>query len=201
MFSFKLSCVGGGGGCLTYRQVLDWMIWFIATLPYTTGNHSATTDLHMLWFTVTHALRFSVFSSHILAMNLYQSHCNLKSYMKSSLHSLIAFLPFLLNYSANCQLWRHPQFSAATANSGTRLNSNSSRPSSSLYNLRVAPTGNMFLLLLRVDSLLQSCVYCSCAAMSAAQSHRKCRLQHLFYRCVMSQRMWRIPLLCVQAIT
>jgi hypothetical protein len=118
------------GLCVTYRQVLDWMIGFIDTLYIqllTTGNYSAIADLHTLQFTVTHALRFSVFTSQILVTNLYQSHRNFKSHMEHSLNSLIPFLPFFLNYSANCQLWRHPQFSAATANSGTRLNSNSSR--------------------------------------------------------------------------
>jgi 3-deoxy-D-arabino-heptulosonate 7-phosphate (DAHP) synthase class II len=62
-----------------YRQVLDWMIGFIDTLDTvlgTTGNYSAIADLHTLQFTVTHALGFSVFTSHIQATVLYESHCN-----------------------------------------------------------------------------------------------------------------------------
>jgi hypothetical protein len=55
---------------VTIRRGMDWMIRFIETL-YTplgsTGNYSAIADLHTLQFTVTHALEFSVFTSHILA--------------------------------------------------------------------------------------------------------------------------------------
>jgi hypothetical protein len=54
-------------------RVLGWMIGFIDTLytpPETTGNHSAITYLHILQFTFTHALGFSVFISRILATNL-----------------------------------------------------------------------------------------------------------------------------------
>jgi hypothetical protein len=36
----------------------------------TTGNYSVIPDLHTLQFTVTHALGFSVFTSHILATDL-----------------------------------------------------------------------------------------------------------------------------------
>jgi hypothetical protein len=49
-------------------------------------------------FTVAHALGYSVFTSCILATDLSQSHCNFKSYMKSSCHHLIPFLSFLLNH-------------------------------------------------------------------------------------------------------
>jgi hypothetical protein len=69
------------------------MIGFIDTLctPLgTTGNYSAISDLHTLQFTVTHVLGFPVFTSRILVTNL--------SYMKSSCHSLIPFLPFLLSH-------------------------------------------------------------------------------------------------------
>jgi hypothetical protein len=37
---------------------------------------SAGADLHMLQFTVTHALGFSVFTSRILVTELKQSHCD-----------------------------------------------------------------------------------------------------------------------------
>jgi hypothetical protein len=53
---------------------------------------------HTLQFTVAHALGFSVFTGRILATDLSQSHFNFKSRMKSSSHSLIPFLPFLLNH-------------------------------------------------------------------------------------------------------
>jgi hypothetical protein len=58
---------------VTYRRVLDWMIGFIAALFTqlgTTGNYSAIADLRTLQFTVTQALRFSVFTSRILATDL-----------------------------------------------------------------------------------------------------------------------------------
>jgi hypothetical protein len=87
------------------RRFLDWMIGFIDTLHTvigTTGNYSATADIHTLQFTVTHALGFSVFTSRILATDLSQSHCYFKSPMKSSFHSLI---PFLLLF-CNCQFRR-----------------------------------------------------------------------------------------------
>jgi hypothetical protein len=77
------------------------MIGFIDTLYiqlWTTRNYSAVADLHALQFTVTHALGFPAFTSRILATDLQQSHCNFKSHIKSSLHSLIPFLPFLLNH-------------------------------------------------------------------------------------------------------
>jgi hypothetical protein len=45
-------------------------------------------------FTFTHALRFSVFTSRILATYLSQSHCNFKSLMKSPSHSLIPRLDY-----------------------------------------------------------------------------------------------------------
>jgi hypothetical protein len=36
----------------------------------TTGNYSATADLHTLQFIVTHALGFPVFTSHVLATDI-----------------------------------------------------------------------------------------------------------------------------------
>jgi hypothetical protein len=85
-------------GSLT-RRVFDWMIGFIAPYTFTqfgtTGNYSAVAIQHTLQLTVAHAIGFSAFTSRILATDLSQSHCNLKSHMKSSRHSLIPFLPFL----------------------------------------------------------------------------------------------------------
>jgi hypothetical protein len=53
-------------GIVTYwfdiRQVLDWMIGFIAPYTFTqlgtTGNYSAIADFHNLQFTVSHVLGF-----------------------------------------------------------------------------------------------------------------------------------------------
>jgi hypothetical protein len=61
---------------VTVDGVLDRMIWYIDTLytPLaTTGSYSAISDLRTLQFTVTHALRFSVFTSRILATDLWVS--------------------------------------------------------------------------------------------------------------------------------
>jgi hypothetical protein len=59
---------------VTLRRGLDWMIGFIDTL-YTplgsTGNYSAIADLHTSRYTVTHTLRFSVFTSRILVTDFY----------------------------------------------------------------------------------------------------------------------------------
>jgi hypothetical protein len=60
----------------------------------TTGN-TALSLIYTFRFTVTHALRFSVFTSRILATDLQQSHCHLKSHMKSSSRSVVPFLPLL----------------------------------------------------------------------------------------------------------
>jgi hypothetical protein len=58
-------------------------------------KYSAIVILHIFQLTVAHALGFSVFTSRILATDLSQSHCNVKSHVKSSCHSGIPFLPFL----------------------------------------------------------------------------------------------------------
>jgi hypothetical protein len=79
-----------------HKRGLDWMIGFIASYTFTqvgtTGSYSAIALLHTFQFTITHAPRFSVFTSRILGTDLSQSHCNFKSH-KKSLHSLIQFFP------------------------------------------------------------------------------------------------------------
>jgi hypothetical protein len=68
------ACISGNNivtyrGCCI-RRVLDWMIGYTDALYIqlgTTGNYSAIADLHTLYFTVTHALGFSVFTSRTLA--------------------------------------------------------------------------------------------------------------------------------------
>jgi hypothetical protein len=61
-------------------------------------QYRAIAILHTFQFIVTHALGFSVFTSRILATDLSQTHCNFKSQVKSSCHSLIRFLLFLLSH-------------------------------------------------------------------------------------------------------
>jgi hypothetical protein len=73
------------------------MIWFTDTLCINTNwgytQYSAIADLHTLDFARTHALRFQVFTSRILATDLSQSHCNFNWHMKSYVHRLILFFP------------------------------------------------------------------------------------------------------------
>jgi hypothetical protein len=89
-------------GWLT-RRVLDWMIRFIYTLYIHTIRDYRQLQryrysIHTFQFTVTQALGFSAFTSRILATDLSQSHCHFNPHMKSSWHSLIPFLTFLLSH-------------------------------------------------------------------------------------------------------
>jgi hypothetical protein len=83
-------------------EVLDWVIRFITSYTSTqfgtVGNYSAIAILRTFQFTVAQALEFSVFTSRIQATEFSQSHCNFGSHMKSSCHSLIPSLPFLVNH-------------------------------------------------------------------------------------------------------
>jgi hypothetical protein len=55
----------------------DWIYWHLFTQFRTRGNYNAIANLHSLQFTVTHALRFSVFTILILATQyVYQCYCN-----------------------------------------------------------------------------------------------------------------------------
>jgi hypothetical protein len=87
---------------LTYKTGFGLDVWIYCALYIHTvrgyKQYSALAILHTFQFTVAHALGFSAFTSRIQATDLSQSHCNFKSHAKSSLHSLIAFLPFLLNH-------------------------------------------------------------------------------------------------------
>jgi hypothetical protein len=64
-------------------------------------QYRAIAILHTFRFTVAHALGFSVFTSRILATDLSQSHCHLKTYTKSSLHSLL--IPCHYSAAANSE--------------------------------------------------------------------------------------------------
>jgi hypothetical protein len=63
----------------------DWIYWHLIHTIRDYRQYSAIADLHILQFTFTHARGFSVFTSRILATDLLQSHCNLKSHMNSPL--------------------------------------------------------------------------------------------------------------------
>jgi hypothetical protein len=122
-----------------------------------------------------HTLEFTVTHTSVLSLNMsYPGNgfitvlLSLQHIMKSSLYSLIPFLPLFRQLPipgtpsilwCNCQLRNPIKFFAATANSGTRLSSNSSCVRSSLYSLGTASTENTAPLLLHVDSLLQRHVY------------------------------------------
>jgi hypothetical protein len=116
-----------------YRRVLGWKIGFIDTLYIelgTTGNYSLTADLHTLQFSVTHALGFSVFNIRILVTDLWQFHCHFISHMKSSLQSIICFLPLF----CNCQFRRLDsiQFLCSPSRLTSRDSTNSSQLNFSL---------------------------------------------------------------------
>jgi hypothetical protein len=78
---------------VTYKTGFGLDDWIYCTFYIHTvweyRQYSAIAILHTLQFTVTHALWFSVFTSRIVATDLLQSHCNFKSHMESSFHSLI----------------------------------------------------------------------------------------------------------------
>jgi hypothetical protein len=84
---------------MTYKTGF-WIGWLDLLTPYTHHWELQAIQryryLHTLQFTIIHTLGFSVFSSRILATDLYRSHCHFKSHMKFSLHSLIHFLSYHL---------------------------------------------------------------------------------------------------------
>jgi hypothetical protein len=115
---------------VTYRRILDWMIGFIDTLftPLgTTGKYSSTA-ISTLYSSLLHTL----VSQSSLVLSWQHIH---NSLIVTAAHYEVFFAQpnsFLALFSVtfDCRL---SQFSAATANSGTRLNSNSSRSRSQSY--------------------------------------------------------------------
>jgi hypothetical protein len=92
--------------------------------------------------------------------------------MKSSLHSLIPLLPLF----CNCHLRRLPQLSAATANSGTQLSSNSSCVRSSLYCLGAPPTENTASTIVACQfTAAEMCLPHHCVATRVARTYRERR--------------------------
>jgi hypothetical protein len=87
---------------VTYKKGFGLDDWIYCTLyVHTVRDYrqwSSIAILHTFQFTAAHALGFSVLTSRILATDLSQSHCNFHSHMKSSLHSLITFLSFVLSH-------------------------------------------------------------------------------------------------------
>jgi hypothetical protein len=124
----------------------DWIYWHLIHTTRDYRQYSAIADLHTLQFIVTHAVGFSVFTSHILTMGSSQSHCHFKSYMKSSLHILIPSFSFLLSHLGR----PFPELDPV-------LDNNKLLPwSFSLHNLGADPTETPCLLIrcLAIDALL-----------------------------------------------
>jgi hypothetical protein len=126
------------GGVWIIRRVLNWIYWQLGT----TDNYSAIADLHTLQFTVTHALGFSVFTSRILATDLWQSHWNSKSYIKQCFHSPIPFLSLF----CNCQLHSIPLFpSSYPGRLASRNSTNSNDLLCPFYNPYAENTASLLL--------------------------------------------------------
>jgi hypothetical protein len=79
----------------------DRIYWHLIHSPGNYRQCSVIAVLRTFHFTVTHALKFSIIISRILATDLSQSHCHFKAQMKFSFHSLIPFLPLFCNCQFN----------------------------------------------------------------------------------------------------
>jgi hypothetical protein len=95
------------GLCVTYKTGFgldNWIHWHLIHSTRDYRQYSAIADLHTLQFTVTHALRFSVFTSRILATDFITFSLSLKISHEVFLHRLISYLPLF----CNCQLKSFP---------------------------------------------------------------------------------------------
>jgi hypothetical protein len=86
---------------VTYKTGFGLDDWIYCTLYINTVRdymqYSAIAIVHTFHFTAAHARGFLVFTSRILATGLSKSHCHFNSHVKSSCHSLLPFLQFLLS--------------------------------------------------------------------------------------------------------
>jgi hypothetical protein len=87
------------GGCAWLKKMSfgldDWI--YCTSYIHTTRNYrqySTIAILHILLFTVTQALGFSIFTSRILATELQQSQCHLSHIWSPFFHSLTPFFLF-----------------------------------------------------------------------------------------------------------
>jgi hypothetical protein len=96
---YHIATCRGGGVCVTYTRVLDWMIGFIGNLSIqlvTTINYNAIV-IPIFYRSLLHTLVFSVLTSRILATDSNTVVMSV-SHMKCPLRSLTPFLPLF------CQL-------------------------------------------------------------------------------------------------
>jgi hypothetical protein len=95
---------------VTYRRGLDWMIGFIDTYAQYSELQVIERCRWSTHFTVHRytRTRFLNLRSCILATDLQQSYCHVKWHMKSPFHSLIPFLPSLLNHLRLSSPEHHP---------------------------------------------------------------------------------------------
>jgi hypothetical protein len=127
--------------------------------------HSHNTELQALQryrysthFAVNRCTRtrvLTVFNSRILATNLKQSHCRLKSHMKSSCHSLIYSCRFFSTTFFDCHLQNSTQFSTTTNSNSSSTELSQLLTTAALLELLVilpwdGPLGKYRLLLSRI---------------------------------------------------
>jgi hypothetical protein len=89
----------------------DWIYWH---LIHTTRNYrqlqssrwSTNVRVYRYTLSLSLSLGFSAFTSRNQAGDLYQSHCNFKTHVKSSCHRLIPFLPLSCTFKLRRLYWQ-----------------------------------------------------------------------------------------------